>query len=65
MTDQPGDDAAEEHITFGGPVAAAARLDELLKLPGMADRVAAVRAEMANADHAAAAGQEHLGRDAG
>lgn len=65
MTDQPGDDAAEEHITFGGPGAAAARMAELGALPGMEARVAAVLAEMANADHAAAAEQEHPGRDAG
>jgi len=41
---------ATEHITFVGPAAAQARLAEMMSLPGMAARVAAVRAEMAAAD---------------
>ena len=64
MTDLPGEDATEE-ITFVGPAAAEARLAELGTLPGMAERAVAIRDEMANADQAAAAGQEHPERDAG
>lgn len=64
MTTTPGDDDAER-ITFVGPVAAAARMAELGALPGMAARVAAVRAEMDAEDRAAAEEREHPGRDAG
>ncbi len=62
MTTSPGDDGAER-ITFVGAVSAAARMVELGALPGMAARVAAVRAEMAAADRAAAEGREHPGGD--
>jgi len=63
MSDLPGDDA--EKITFVGPVAAQARLAELGALPGMAARVAAIRAEMAATDRVVAEEQEHPGKDAG
>ncbi len=65
MTSTPGDDDGAEEITFVGPVVAAARMAELGALPGMAVQVAAVRAEMAAADRAAAEEREHPGRDAG
>jgi len=66
VTTTPGDDdEAEEHITFVGPAAAQARLAELMSRPGMAARVAAVRAEMDAEDRAAAEEREHPGRDAG
>jgi len=55
----------EEPITFVGPAAAEAKLAELMSRPGMAARVAAVRAEIAAADRAAAEGREHPGGDAG
>ena len=64
MTSTPGDDGAEE-ITFVGPDAAEAKLAELMSRPGMAARVAAVRAAMDAADRAAAEEREHPGRDAG
>lgn len=51
-TTQGGDDA--EEITFVGPAAAAARMVKLMATPGMAGRVATVRAEMDAADRAAA-----------
>lgn len=54
MTTTPGDDDGAEEITFVGPVAAAARMAKLMATPGMAGRVAAVRAEMDAADRAAA-----------
>jgi len=62
VTTTPGDDDAEG-ITFVGPVAAQARLAELMAMPGMADRVAAVRAAMDAADRAAAEERKHPGRD--
>ncbi len=65
MTITPGDDDGAEEITFVGPAAAAARMAELMATPGMAARVAAVRAEMDAADRAAADEREHTGRDAG
>jgi len=64
VTSTPRDDGAEE-ITFVGPDAAAAKLTELMAMPGVATRVAAVRAEMAAADRAAAEEREHPGGDAG
>jgi len=64
VTTTPGDDD-EEPITFVGPVVAQARLAELGALPGMAARVAAIRAERDAADRAAAEEREHPGGDAG
>jgi len=64
VTTTPGD-GDEEPITFVGPDAAEARMAELMAMPGMVARVAAVRAEMAAADRAAAEEREHPGRDAG
>lgn len=58
MTTTPGDGDAEE-ITFVGPAAAEARMAKLMATPGMAGRVAAVRAEMDAADRAAAEEREH------
>ena len=43
---------AEEEITFVGPTAAAAKLDKLLARPGMVERVAEVREQMATVDRA-------------
>ncbi len=65
MTSTPDEDDGAEPITFVGPVAATARMAELGALPGMAARVAAIRAEMADADRAAAEKRERPGRDAG
>jgi len=63
VTDLPREDA--ERTTFVGPAAAEAKLAKLGALPGMAVRVAAVRAAMDAADRAAAEEQEHPGEDAG
>ncbi len=62
MTEMAGRDDAE-HITFVGPAAAAARMAKLMAMPGMAARAAAVRAEMAAADRAAAEERKHPGGD--
>lgn len=64
MTEIPGD-GDTERTTFVGPAAAEAKLAKLGALPGMAVRVAEVRAVMDAADRAAAKEQEHTGWDAG
>ena len=43
---------AEEEITFVGPTAASAKLDKLLARPGMVERVAEIREQMATVDRA-------------
>jgi len=43
---------AEEEMTFVGPVAASAKLDKLLARPGMVERVAEIREQMATVDRA-------------
>ena len=43
---------AEEVITFVGPTAASAKLDKLLARPGMVERVAEIREQMATVDRA-------------
>jgi len=64
VTEIPGD-GDTERTTFVGPAAAEAKLAKLGALPGMAARVAAIRAEMAAADRVVAEEQEHPGEDAG
>lgn len=64
MTEIPGD-GDTERTTFVGPAAAEAKLAKLGALPGMAARVAAIRAGMDGADRAAAEEQEYPCRDAG
>jgi len=59
VTELPGGD--DEEITFVGPVSAAAHMAELGALPGMAARVAAVRAEMSAGDRAAAEEWDNAG----
>jgi hypothetical protein len=49
-----GDDAPHDGNAFVGSEAAAARLDALLARPGMAGRVAEIRAQMDAADVAGA-----------
>ena len=43
---------AEEETAFVGPVAASAKLSKLLARPGMAERVAEIREQMATVDRA-------------
>jgi len=43
---------AEEEITFVGPTAASAKLDNLLARPGMVERVAEIREQMETVDRA-------------
>ncbi len=64
MTEIPGD-GDTERITFVGPAAAEAKLAKLGALPGMATRVAMIRAEMADDDRVHAEEQDHTGWDAG
>jgi len=47
-----GDDASADGTAFVGTDAAAAKLDALMARPGMAGRVAEVRAQMAAVDGA-------------
>jgi len=50
-SERNGDDGSDEGVTFVGPDATAARLDALMARPG-AERVAKIRAQMADADSA-------------
>ncbi len=63
MTETPGGGGGGGASTFVGPGAAAARMAALGALPGMTERVAAIRGAMDAADQVAVEEREQPGGD--